>query len=104
MTMLRNRPFVTTLVLALMLSALGTGIASAGSPRGNQSVEISRKVPRPTQTPYSGEPDVTGQGAPQPSLTGSGGPASLLGPVPGLVQLWVWSTAKIWLLQHPRTR
>jgi len=96
MTMLRNRPFVTTLVLALLLSALGTGIASAGSSRGHQSVEITRKVPRPTETPYSGEPDVTGQGAPQPSLTGAGGP--------GLVQIWMWSTAKIWLLQHPRTR
>lgn len=99
MSVLRNRPFVTSLVLALVLSVLGAGTAAAR--RGPRDAVTTPRPVHPVASPYSGEPDVSGQGIPQPVGLGGNGSTSV-GSISGMTSLWAWVTAKIWLSQHPR--
>lgn len=67
MTTLRNRLLVTLVLAAVLMSALGTGVASARTiqRRGSASVNTAGSV-RPGVGPCAGEPDPVPSGAPMP--------------------------------------
>jgi hypothetical protein len=99
MTTLRSRLLSTLVLAAVILSALGTGAASARTfQRRVSPVGSNAAAPRPGMGRFTGEPDPSGSGAPTPPNVEK---TSLVLPSPGLwlVQRWLQ-----WKIQNPDPR
>ena len=88
MTKLRSRLLVALVLTAVSLAAVGIDVASAWTTKGKLPWQGSGSTAtsRPGIGKFAGEPDPSGNGAPQPSVK----PAWMTpAPSPGLSHLWI---------------
>jgi len=85
MTKLRSRLLVTLILAAVMLSAVGPGVARADSNRQSGS-RTSAPWSSPTVRPLSGEPDAGGLSSPTPKSS-----PTWVAPLisPWVLELWI---------------
>lgn len=96
MVKLRNRILSTLLLAVLSVTLLGT-TAEAARRRARAP---SSSPPRPTVSPNSGEPDLTGQTAPQPPKIERSSMQPQSGNGEAKLQEWL----RFWLSQVPKRR
>jgi hypothetical protein len=103
MTTLRSRLLVSLVLTAVLLAAVGIDVASARTSKGSITWRGlgSTATSRPGIGSYSGEPDPSGNGAPQPSVK----PAWMTpAPSSGLAHLWIQWWMRTQLGQNRRGR
>ena len=103
MTKLRSRLLVALVLTAASLAAVGIDVASAGTAKRTSLWQGlgSTAASRPGIGKFAGEPDPSGNGAPQPSVK----PAWMSpAPSPGLAHLWIQWWMRTQLGQNRRGR
>lgn len=104
MTKLRSRLLVSLVLAAVVLTAVGVDVASAWPAKGRTPPGLSPSygaMGRPGVGSFTGDPDPTGSGAPQPVVK----PASMTGlPSHWLASLWIMWRTRSPYAQHPVRR
>lgn len=95
MNMLRGKVLVTTVLVAMLVGAIGVGVARADFATGRTGGKSDGTTPRPGMTTYAGEPDASSHG-PMPNNKSTSGLGSGTSAT-WLVQLWY----RWWLNSHP---
>ncbi len=103
MTTLRNRLLFSLILTAALVCTFGVGGASAKARLYSYSDRTTLSTPlykRPIVSPYSGEPDAGGSGAPKASCTPTTAPTGYTVALPTSASDWVLRIWALWLMRR----